>query len=304
MRTINLINDIAQFHEYFSELKEKQNTIVIWQLDKLSNKRIIYHSFINDIQEDSTTVSCNTSNDETYQFNPGDLFFYIETTMTIFKSEQVSTQNNFLSIKYPEELKFLDEMEDDKIKAVFSAINPSYVKETPKYHTLESDKEKGYTFVGGEKADKENPDWERVEGGGRKEKLNSMWEGALNQHDQDLFAEELSFITLDEEDKIYEGQRTAPRAKPPEGKLVTVQISDESRPQETLPLHDLSQGGIGFLVFNKDAYNSGEVIYIKGFDTKKFDSPMFAVVRSVREADEMGIQFKVGLQFITDPSQA
>lgn len=304
MRTINLTSDIAEFHEYFSDLKEKKNNIVIWQLDKSTNKRIIYHSLINEIEKESTTLSCNSSNDEAYQFNPGDLFFYIETTMTIFKSEQVATQNNFLSIKYPEELKFLDEMEDDKIKAVFSAINPSFVKDSPKYHTLEADKDKGYTFVSGEKAESEKPDWERVEGGGRKEKLNSMWEGALNQHDQDLFAEELSFITLDEEDKIYEGQRTAPRAKPPEGKLVTVQISDESKPQETLPLHDLSQGGIGFLVFSKDAYNAGEVIHIKGFDTKKFDKPMLAVVRSIREADEMGIQFKVGLQFITDESQA
>lgn len=300
MKTLNISEDIDYFHDFFFSVKEKRRNIVIWQLNPFTNKRVIYHSLINDIEKNNSIISCNSHGDETYSFSVGELFFYIEHSMSIFKTEQVSTQNNFVAIKYPSEIKFLDELEDDKIKAVFTAINPDFIKQSPKYYSLETDPDKGYSFISGAALEKENPEWERVEGGGRKEKLNSMWEGALNQHDQDLFAEELSFITLDDEDKIFEGQRTAPRAKPPEGKLVTVQIKDRSRPEEILPLHDLSQGGIGFLVFDKDSYSTGEVIHIKGFDKKTFENPMMAVVRSIREVDEFGVQFKIGLQFITE----
>jgi hypothetical protein len=306
MKTINLETDAAQFHDYFDMLKLEQKNVLIWQLDKITNKRIIFQSFVASVDQAQTHISCNSQNDITYDFNPGDLFLYVEDSMSICKVEQISIQNNYLSIKYPEELKFLDEMEDDKIKAVFEAINPGFVKEAPKFHSLSEsdDKEKGYEFISENAPEKEAPEWEETTGISRRERLNSMWEGALNEHDQALFAEELSFITLDEEDLLHEGDRSTPRARPPEGKLVTIQIKDESRPQETLPLHDLSQGGIGFLVFDQSAYESGEVIHIKGFDTKKFDSPMLAVVRSIREADDMGIQFKVGLQFITDEAQA
>ena len=306
MKTYDLETDVAQFHDYFNILKLEQKNVLIWQFDQITNKRIIFHSYVASVEQADTQVSCNSQNDISYKFNPGDLFLYVEDTMSICKVEQISIQNNYLSVKYPQELKFLDEMEDDKIKAVFEAINPGFVKEAPKFHSLtqSDDKEKGYVFVSGEAPEKEAPDWEQVEGQSRRERLNSMWEGALNEHDQALFAQELSFITLDEEDLLHEGERSTPRARPPDGKLVTIQINDESKPQETLPLHDLSQGGIGFLVFDQSAYKFGEIIHIKGFDTKKFDSPMLAVVRSVREADDMGIQFKVGLQFITSEDQA
>ena len=133
------------------------------------------------------------------------------------------------------------------------------------------------------------------------EKIDSAWHSkSMSKKDAALFEEELSFVTLDEEDKIFEGKRAAPRAKPPEGKMVTVQIDDASRPQSTHPLYDLSQGGIAFLVFAKEDFNPGEILHVKAFDTKKFDEPMIAEVKAVREADEMGIQYKVGCQFVTD----
>lgn len=133
------------------------------------------------------------------------------------------------------------------------------------------------------------------------EKISTAWHvKSMSKSDAALFEKELSFITLDEEDKKFEGQRSTPRARPPEGKMVTVEVSDQSRPQSTHPLYDLSQGGFAFLVFAKDEFNTGEDVMIKAFDTKKFDVPMNAKVMAVREADEMGIQYKVGCQFITE----
>jgi hypothetical protein len=131
------------------------------------------------------------------------------------------------------------------------------------------------------------------------EKLSTSWHvKSMSVSDAALFEQELSFVTLDEEDKIFEGKRTTPRARPPEGKMVTVQVGDESRVQSTHPLHDLSQGGFAFLVFSKEEFASGEVLHIKAFDTNKFDDPMVGKVMAVREADDMGIQYKVGCQFV------
>lgn len=133
------------------------------------------------------------------------------------------------------------------------------------------------------------------------EKLTTAWHvNIMSKSDAALFEQELSFVTLDEEDKIFEGKRTTPRAKPPEGKMVTVQVGDGSRAQSTHPLYDLSQGGFAFLVFSLDEFNKDETVLIKAFDTKKFDEPMAAKIMAIREADEMGIQYKVGCQFIIE----
>lgn len=305
MKTINIAEDIAEFHKFFTDVKSENDNVIVWQMDPVTQKRTIFFSIISEVEDSANTISLNTISHEAYAFNPESVYFYIESRMSIFKAEQVSIQNNFLAVKYPDELKMLDEMEDDKLKAVFNAINPDYVKVPPTYHDIAQSKEKGYTFVSGEgRANQEAPDWQVASGGGRKEKIETMWKGAINahntqsDHDKALFEEELSFVSLDEEDKKFEGQRAAPRARPPEGKMIILQTKDESKPQETLPLFDLSRGGMGFMVFSQDAYAKGEVLNVHGFDTKKFDEPMFAIIRSIREADEMGIQYKVGCQFI------
>lgn len=194
-------------------------------------------------------------------------------------------------------------MEDDKLKAVFEAINPNYVKEPPTFHSIEqSDKEYGYELVAGKgRANRKGPDWDKATGGSGADRIETKMKGKItprSESDQAFFEQELSYVTLDEEDKKYEGQRNAPRAKPPEGKMIIIQTKDGSKPQETLPLYDLSRGGMGFMTFSESAYAKGEVLNVYGFDNKNFDEPMFAIIRSVREADEMGIQYKCGCQFI------
>lgn len=308
MKTINIAEDLEEFNKFFTDVKNQNDNVIVWQMDPVTQKRTIFHSIISDVTDADNSLSLNTITDEAYSLQPESVYFYIESRMSIFKAEQISTQNNFLAVKYPDELKMLDEMEDDKLKAVFNAINPEYIKVPPTYHDIAESKEKGYTFVSGEgRANQEAPDWQVADGGGRKEKIETMWKGAINAHNSDadkaLFEEELSFVTLDEEDAKFEGQRAAPRARPPEGKMIILQTKDESKPQETLPLFDLSRGGMGFIVFSESAYSKGEVLNVHGFDNKKFDEPMFAIIRSIREADEMGIQYKVGCQFI-DPMQA
>lgn len=303
MKTINLNEDLAEFNKFFIDVKNENDNVIVWQLDPNTQKRIIYHSLLSEVDDSENTISLNTISDEAYVFTAESIYFYVESHLSIFKAEQISTQNNFLVVKYPDELKMMDEIEDDKLKAVFNAINPGYVKVPPGHHDItESKGKKGYEFVSGEGRDNQKePDWNKVTGSSGADHIETKMRGTIGKqsdHDKAFFEQELSYVTLDEEDKKYEGQRNAPRAKPPEGKMIIIQTKDNSKPQETLPLYDLSRGGMGFMVFSGDAYGKGEVLNVYGFDNKKFDQPMFAIIRSVREADEMGIQFKIGCQFI------
>ena len=120
----------------------------------------------------------------------------------------------------------------------------------------------------------------------------------MSSHDSDLFEQELSFISLDEEDKLYADKRAAPRAKPPEGKMVTIQSQIPGKKAGVYTLHDLSQGGMGFIIYDKNEYEREEIINILGFDDKSFEQPMVVQIKAIREADELGVQFKVGCAFI------
>ena len=63
MKTINLETDAVQFHDYFSVLKSEQKSVLIWQLDNITNKRIIFHSFVASVDEDSEYTYTATATD-------------------------------------------------------------------------------------------------------------------------------------------------------------------------------------------------------------------------------------------------
>lgn len=306
MKTLSITSDLDEINKIFANVQSSVEVVVAWQVDPLTQTRNIFHSTLSKIINQDNSLLFTTINDAAYDFNSEPVYFYVENKMFIFKSEQISIQNNLLSVNFPDELKLLDEAEDDKLKAVFSSINPDYEKVAPSYVEALEPPQKGYEFVSGSGPDANvAPDWQRAEGGGRTERIETMWKGAISQHnnqsdrDKNLFEQELSFVTLDEEDKKYADQRIAPRAKPPEGKMVIIQSKTHSfKQEEVCPLYDLSRGGLGFMVFSESAYEKGEVVNVLGFDESKFDQPMFVIVRSIREADELGIQFKVGCQFI------
>lgn len=120
-----------------------------------------------------------------------------------------------------------------------------------------------------------------------------------SQRDKDIFENELSFISLDEEDKKFAGQRDAPRARPAKGKMITMKVKGSDHSEETHELFDLSRGGLGVICSDETRYNKGDIIEISAFDTNKLDAPMLSIVRSVREVDESRMSFKVGMEFYT-----
>ena len=119
-----------------------------------------------------------------------------------------------------------------------------------------------------------------------------------SERDRAIFEEELSFVSLDEEDQFYADKRDAPRAKPKEGKTVLIrkETDDADHEGNRHPLFDLSRGGLGALSDTEGLYDKGDIILVMGFDDNILDEPMRAIVRSVREADIPG-SFKIGMQF-------
>jgi hypothetical protein len=134
--------------------------------------------------------------------------------------------------------------------------------------------------------------------GSSTDKIETKWRmSSMSNHDSKLFEEELSFVTLDDEDKIFADKRAAPRARPPEEKVVTVQDIENLKPTETYPLHDLSQDGLGFIVLDPDIFTKVSELLVIGFDSSQFETPMVVKIMAIREADEFGVRLKVGCAF-------
>lgn len=120
----------------------------------------------------------------------------------------------------------------------------------------------------------------------------------LYQSDEDIFQSELDqFLSPDEEDKLFADKRIAPRARPKKTKMVTIsRIQDDK--MKIYELYDLSQGGMAFLSLEENYFQVSDEIHVHAFDQKSFEVPMIAQVMSTRPADELGVQFKIGLKFI------
>lgn len=118
------------------------------------------------------------------------------------------------------------------------------------------------------------------------------------QTDADIFQAELDeFLSPDDEDRMFADKRSTPRARPKKTKMVTASVegSDDIKIYE---LFDLSQGGMSFLCLEENFFEKSNTVLIHAFDEKSFESPMVAEVMSIRPADELGVQFKVGLKFV------
>ena len=126
-----------QYESLLQKIIQGENQLLVWQYDDNSKKRSVFNSFIAEFDSTSNSVSVQTKNDNSYEIKPGEIFLYNETTQAIFKAEQISAQNNFLSLHYPKELMILEEMENDKLKSIFNAVDSNFISKKPIFHKIE-----------------------------------------------------------------------------------------------------------------------------------------------------------------------
>jgi|LULF01.1.fsa_nt_gb hypothetical protein len=251
------------------------NPIIVWENIADNDQRKIHAVKIENVDNETESLSFVDTAGRTFQFSGPELFFFSEDHDIIFKTVLNHIEGAKLVVKSPHQVKCLEA--DEKLR--FEDQLNSFKASLDDLNKIDTHNE----------ADANEPSFD-----------HSQLFDSLSEHDSDLLKSQMGHITLEEEDKAFEDVRESPRAKPEEGKMVTVQTADESKAQATYGLYDLSQGGLSFLVFSKDEYYLGEKIRLKAFDIKKFESPMLLEVKSIREADELGIQYKVGCQFVLE----
>lgn len=339
MRTLKKNSDskqeIEEYNSLLNEIMDAKDPLVSWQVNSEMKRQI---APVHLVGVSESFLEFTIANNEDFELWDFPYFFYCEKRQVIFKTAIKAANERRSIVVNPDEIKFVDAV-DEKMKDLTDVLNQELVYvdgegranefhenivvngkgeanliDDSKYmrlNTLDATEhintkiDQSHTT---DVIDKNRYDATSTEHintnmsySSSTDKIDTKWEAtSMSDHDSNIFETELSFVTLEDEDEMYANKRTSPRSKPPEGKMVTIQVADGSRPQATYPLYDLSRGGFAFLVFAKEEFNSGEDIHIKAFDTKKFETPMDGIVRSIREADEMGIQYKVGCQFIHD----
>ena len=250
---------------------------IAWQINE-GNSRIIHEVKLTEIKNDEESLIFSGVN---MAFNDREIFFYSKEQKVIFKTQITVKEDNRITVKIPEVMKALDESDQSKMEGMLAAFSHASKDQEESEPSIDDRGNINDSFGFGEKHD------------------GHQWlTDSMSEHDAKILSEELSYITLEEEDQMFEGMRATPRAKPPEGKMITVQVEKDARPQASYMLYDLSQGGLSFLVFTKDEFSVGEKVFIKAFDTKKFETPIISEVKAIRDADQLGVQFKVGCEFI------
>lgn len=310
MRVLNNQEHSSDILEVFEKVKSDRSMLILWQV--VEGKRNIHPIYIEQIEVESSHFTVSSAKVDPLSLADQVVFFFCKAQNFIFKSQLSSQDNIEAIISIPSEVKLLDDEDQAGMADLIDVFNEEKIFVEGEGRANQKFEEKMVAGSGEANINQEQYMVGRTatdkidrfrSDSTATEKLSTKWAvKSMSAADTALFEEELSYITLEEEDKQYEGMRSAPRAKPPEGKMVTVQEQSGERPQGTYPLYDLSRGGISFLVFSKDEFNAGETLNVLAFDTKKFDEPMKALVRSVREADQLGVQFKVGCQFATEES--
>jgi hypothetical protein len=100
------------------------------------------------------------------------------------------------------------------------------------------------------------------------------------------------------EDEIFAAQRAAPRARPKKDKKVTLKLLDSSEKVFTYSLFDLSTGGMGFNITNRDMFQKNDKLLVTAIDGKDLDKNMIGVIRNIREDGPNA--FRVGVQFVDE----
>lgn len=289
MKSIQLKNNSKEYKNFFSEIAESNTAIISWQVGE-DQSRTIRTCQISSFEIENNffeSVFIDKKND---LFNLGTIYFYIESKNTIFKAELVSVNDEKQKSTLPTELKKLNE---DESKSLLNEMK-NFVKGYGHANILTET-----TRVSGAETEKNNANNHmRYNSNNSTDHISTKWRmTSMSKHDSELFETELSFVALDEEDKLYADQRAAPRARPPKNKMINIQHPTIEDKSIFYSLFDLSQGGLGFIVLSADEFQVDQKLNVLGFDDKQFDSPMVIVVRAIRDVDESGALFKVGCAF-------
>lgn len=265
--------------------KDQNVILYLWQDDGTAPKRVIYPSKVKRLDTENGSVQFETHDYKDYDLFPGKIFCYNEDLKYFFKLEQVEIQSNTLTVELPHKINVLSESQNSKMSTtLYEFFKKS--KEVPLRHSSSSNSDH-MVYVGPR---------DHIDLGVEKIKT-SVGSKNRSSSDQSLFDEIVGSQALSAEDLEFADKRNAPRAKPKKGKVAHI-LTDSGVAAFTL--YDLSTGGMSLVSSDISAFKEQEEVSIAGFDEKVFDSPLKAIIRNIRDIEDLVGQYKIGLQFLEE----
>lgn len=270
MKVINPETGFLAYQKMFSHMQANQTPLVIWQVR--GEKRVVSETVLTSYHLDSKLLYVShTSSMEFTESLP--LYCYVEDGLIIFKTSLNEVKGANLCMALPTEIKLLELSEVEVIRGQLGHD----LSDVWKVKRLNFDRDDGSDIM----------------------RVKSM--AQRTSRDQEFLNNEFNPVSLDEEDRMFADKRESPRARPKVDKYVFIRI-DGLEQIHRVKLFDLSQGGMGFLVFDTEKFPKGSRVEVVGFDEFNLDDPLFGKVMSHRETDETKVEWKVGVKF--DEGQA
>ncbi len=265
--------------------RDENVILYLWQDDGTAPKRVIYPSKVKRLDVSNENIQFETHDYKDYDLFPGKLFCYNEDLKYFFKLDQIEMQSNTLTVQIPNKINILSESENAKMSEVLYEFFKSS-KEKEVRHTSSTNSDH-MVYVGPR---------DHIDLGIEKIK-SSVGSKNRSSSDQSLFDEIVGSQALSAEDLEFADKRDAPRAKPKKGKVAQV-ITNNGITAFTL--YDLSTGGMSVVASDLSAFKEQEEVSIAGFDEKTFDAPLKAIVRNIRDIEDLVDHYKIGLQFLEE----
>lgn len=292
MKTISLENHLDDYKVLFNDLVDSSDSLIVWQIQE--GKRVIKAAKIHSLDLESFIFVANILEGQGPNFNSDEVYFYSKSQNIIFKASLENVIDTAQFYQLPKEIKIINEAETP---AWMNEINLSDLSVFVKGYGFANIPQETTRVRGEGRANINQATHMRGNTVNGTEHISTKWRlNSMSEHDSELFETELSFVSLDEEDRLYADQRSAPRARPPKNKMICVQLGERTI-GEMFSLFDLSQGGLGFITSEKNKFEVGQNLNILGFDDKSFEAPMVVVVKAIRDTDDSGLVFKVGCAF-------
>ncbi len=315
MRILNIEEQEEDLDKFFISMLQLKEKIVVWQL-RHQEGRLVKSSRLHGYMSVAEPVRFRCINNNKEDFSRGEIYLFAPEQKAIFKTTLQNFEENDLLCDVPREVKILEDSDEEALEDMIDIFNKemNYVQgkgegniEDPVEVVSATDLPVGPDApieVTGPNTKYTARDSHLVSDNNQyafTDKIETKWKTKrMSSKDIEIFETELSFVSLDEEDKLFQDKRAAPRARPPKGKMVTIQKSTDQEYVRTFELFDLSRGGMGFIIPLGEEIDKGDIVNVQAFDDKVFDSPMQIEVKSIREVDSDGTHFKVGCQFVGD----
>jgi hypothetical protein len=265
MKIIKSDTGFLVYQKIFKQLVANESGIVAWQT--LNDEKHICDVQLHHFSPETGSMRFGLQKPQKFA-NDHFIYFYCEEGQLIFKSQLTQMDEKAFSVAVPSEIRLIGEDDVPTLKKALGNNISTIWKARSSY------------------IDQAAQDYEVI-------RVKSMSE--RSSRDQDFLNSEFD-LSVDEEDKLYAGQRASPRARPKTEKRVKIKVKDREE-VHLLRLFDLSRGGMSFVTTESANFPKGEDIYIMGFDQFDLDDPLIGTIMSHRPLDESQAEFKVGVKF-------